>query len=79
MQGCNFCDQAPGFSFRASCFLPVLPYFCRPLKTEDVAQLVRATVCGTVGRGFETPRSPQSRNLSTQMRDRFLNFTVDVV
>ena len=28
------------------------------LKTEIVAQLVRASVCGTEGRGFETPRSP---------------------
>ena len=27
-------------------------------KTESVAQLVRASVCGTEGRGFETPRSP---------------------
>ncbi len=27
-------------------------------KTEGVAQLVRASVCGTEGRGFETPRSP---------------------
>ena len=27
-------------------------------KTESVAQLVRALVCGTKGRGFETPRSP---------------------
>ncbi len=25
---------------------------------EGVAQLVRALVCGTKGRGFETPRSP---------------------
>ena len=25
---------------------------------EIVAQLVRASVCGTEGRGFETPRSP---------------------
>ena len=25
---------------------------------ESVAQLVRASVCGTEGRGFETPRSP---------------------
>ncbi len=30
----------------------------QPNKTESVAQLVRATVCGTVGRGFETHRSP---------------------
>ncbi|MDB5193471.1 MAG: hypothetical protein JWQ96_3034 [Segetibacter sp.] len=28
------------------------------LKTEIVAQLVRASVCGTEGRGFETHRSP---------------------
>ena len=35
-----------------------LPYFCHPIKTEGVAQLVRASVCGTEGRGFETPRSP---------------------
>ena len=27
-------------------------------KTESVAQSVRASVCGTEGRGFETPRSP---------------------
>lgn len=27
-------------------------------KTEGVAQLVRALVCGTKGRGFETPHSP---------------------
>jgi hypothetical protein len=27
-------------------------------KTEIVAQLVRASVCGTEGRGFETHRSP---------------------
>ncbi len=31
--------------------------FLQP-KTESVAQLVRASVCGTEGRGFETPRSP---------------------
>ena len=28
---------------------------------EDVAQLVRASVCGTEGRGFETPHSPFSQ------------------
>jgi hypothetical protein len=28
------------------------------VNTEGVAQLVRATVCGTVGRGFETHHSP---------------------
>ena len=32
-------------------------YFCNP-HMEGVAQLVRASVCGTEGRGFETPRSP---------------------
>lgn len=26
----------------------------------DVAQLVRALVCGTGGRGFETPHSPEA-------------------
>ncbi len=36
----------------------LIAYFCRPKKTEGVAQLVRASVCGTEGRGFETPRSP---------------------
>lgn len=35
-----------------------IPYFCIPFKTESVAQLVRASVCGTEGRGFETHRSP---------------------
>jgi hypothetical protein len=30
-----------------------------------VAQLVRAPGCGPGGRGFETPRSPQSRPLSS--------------
>jgi integrase len=34
-------------------------------KTEIVAQLVRASVCGTEGRGFETHRSP-SGTLDTQ-------------
>lgn len=33
-------------------------YFCSP-KMEGIAQLVRATVCGTVGRGFETHYSPK--------------------
>jgi hypothetical protein len=28
--------------------------------TEDIAQLVRASVCGTEGRGFETHYSPRS-------------------
>ncbi len=29
-----------------------------------VAQLVRAAVCGTVGRGFKSPHSPQSKSLA---------------
>jgi hypothetical protein len=33
-------------------------YFCLSKKTEGVAQLVRATACGAVGRGFETHHSP---------------------
>ncbi len=37
--------------------------FLLPNKTESVAQLVRATVCGTVGRGFETHRSPNPPSL----------------
>lgn len=35
-----------------------LPLFLHSNKTESVAQLVRASVCGTEGRGFETHRSP---------------------
>ncbi len=31
---------------------------------ESVAQLVRASVCGTEGRGFETPHSPSIFSLS---------------
>ena len=34
-------------------YLLLLPYF-----TEGVAQLVRASVCGTEGRGFETHHPP---------------------
>jgi hypothetical protein len=30
------------------------------LKTVDVAQLVRASVCGTEGRGFEPHHLPKS-------------------
>ena len=33
------------------------------LKMEIVAQLVRASVCGTEGRGFETHRSPSLKTL----------------
>ena len=33
-------------------------YFCNFCFTEDVAQLVRASDCGSEGRGFETPHSP---------------------
>ena len=40
-------------------------------KTESVAQLVRASVCGTEGRGFETPRSPLIKPISGPYR--FLN------
>ena len=31
-----------------------------------VAQLVRASVCGTEGRGFETPRSPKTYEVAGQ-------------
>ena len=37
-------------------FLP--PADEKSVRTEVVAQLVRASVCGTEGRGFETPHPP---------------------
>ena len=33
----------------------------------NIAQLVRATVCGTVGRGFETHYSPQNYDKMTDL------------
>lgn len=32
------------------------------LKTEDVAQLVRASDCGSEGRGFEPPLPPKKKD-----------------
>ncbi len=46
--------------------------FLQSGKMEGVAQLVRASVCGTEGRGFETPRSPTIKPISGPYR--FLNF-----
>ena len=41
------------------CVLTFLYYLCRPnLITEIVAQLVRASDCGSEGRGFEPHQSP---------------------
>lgn len=34
-------------------------YLCTPIETEGIAQLVRASVCGTEGRGFEPHYPPQ--------------------
>ena len=37
-------------------------YLCTPVeKTESIAQLVRASDCGSEGRGFETPCSPAKK------------------
>jgi hypothetical protein len=36
---------------------------------EVVAQLVRARVCGSRGRGFETPHPPQKRKASSRLSD----------
>lgn len=46
-------------------------------KTEGVAQLVRASVCGTEGRGFETPRSPTIKPISWSYR--FLNLSTCIM
>jgi hypothetical protein len=43
-------------------------YFCN-LQTVDVAQLVRASVCGTEGRGFEPHHLPKT--LLMEMRGVF--------
>ena|GEM_PF-1764578 len=40
----------------------------RPGHVAIVAQLVRAPVCGTGGRGFETPRSPHFSPLLSDER-----------
>ncbi len=40
-----------------------LGYFCDPLKTVAVAQLVRVVVCGTTGRGFEPHQPPLKSSL----------------
>ena len=37
--------------------------FAPRLKMDFVAQLVRASVCGSEGRGFETPRGPKNLHL----------------
>src|SRR5690554_4073655 len=37
----------------------LISYFCRPNNTVVVAQLVRASVCGTEGRGFEPHHPPE--------------------
>src|SRR5690606_18650339 len=42
--------------FWRCCFIV---YFCRPNNTVVVAQLVRASVCGTEGRGFEPHHPPR--------------------
>jgi hypothetical protein len=36
----------------------------------DVAQLVRASVCGTEGRGFKSHHSPQEETLQALTLDR---------
>lgn len=41
-------------------------------ETVDVAQLVRAPVCGTGGRGFDPPHSPGKRPLGHE-RSLFYN------
>lgn len=39
-------------------FCSSISLFLHLLKTVTVAQLVRASDCGSEGRGFETPQSP---------------------
>ncbi len=44
--------------------LNIFFYICRPEKTTvDVAQLVRALVCGTKGRGFEPHPPPENKKV----------------
>lgn len=38
-------------------------YLCTPKQTVVVAQLVRASDCGSEGRGFETLRSPKKKTV----------------
>ena len=38
--------------------MPCAQYICTPLKTVVVAQSVRASDCGSEGRGFETHHPP---------------------
>ncbi len=41
-----------------------IKYLSLPQETEVVAQLVRALVCGTRGRGFETHLPPQEKEIA---------------
>ena len=43
-----------------------------------VAQLVRASVCGTEGRGFEPHHPPQKSFLYIQKAFLFLNFVKEI-
>ena len=49
--------------------------YLHPLKTEIVAQLVRAPDCGSGGRGFETRLSPKVLKVD-ENRPFFLSFFV---
>ena len=39
--------------------IPFLILYLHSIRMDGVAQLVRASVCGSEGRGFETHRGPQ--------------------
>ncbi len=47
-------------------------YICTH-KTVIVAQLVRASDCGSEGRGFETPHSPKESTLFTSVLFYFMS------
>src|SRR6185312_10179119 len=65
------CNLRPGIPGSLPSFAVALK--CRPRARDPlpisavaiVAQLVRASVCGTEGRGFKSPRSPHFLNLSS--------------
>ena len=79
---CKFEFDLYGFTFfkqknqKLSFFCGKIFYICSPY-TEIIAQLVRASDCGSEGRGFETRCSPKNESLVNEyLQDFFVQHIV---